>query len=162
MLERKKRGVVKVVSPMSEEALEMYRAGKLRKVKDKRVCVCGHPMSYHGQAGDIEICTPAKGRCRCTKSREILKTNNLRKFMYTTEGAGVDHALGKGIATCRAEEVQFEWLAGDSIRCDMCLQEMLEPIPVAVDVAFDRPAVSSTGIDKMICIGCYASWTESE
>lgn len=168
MLERKKRGVVKVVSPMSAEALEMYRAGKLRKVKDKRVCVCGHPMSYHGQAGDIEICTPAKGRCRCTKSREILKTDNLRKFMYTTEGPGVDHALGKGIATCRAEEVRFEWLnpAGSVGRaepkCDMCLQDMLEPIPVAVDVAFDRPAVSSTGIDKLICIGCYASWTDSE
>jgi hypothetical protein len=157
---------VKAISPMSAEALEMYRDGKLRKVKDKRVCACGHPMSYHGQAGDIEICTPAKGRCRCTKSREILKTNNLRKFMYTTEGVGVNHALGKGIATCRVEEVAFEWLVDGHMsrepKCDMCLAEMLEPIPVAVDVVFDRPANASTGVDKLICVGCYASWTDSE
>lgn len=159
---------MRVISPMSDEALEMYRSGRLKKVKDKKVCVCGHPMTYHGRAGDIEICTPAKGRCRCNKSREILKTNNLRKFMYTTEGVGVNHALGKAITSCRADDVAIEWLDAtgnkgvDGPRCDMCLTEMLEPIPVAIDIAFDRPAISSTGIDKLICMGCYTSWTQAQ
>lgn len=148
-----------VVNPYSEEAVELYLRGKLKKVKDRRVCVCGHPMSYHGQVGEISVCTPARGRCRCTKSRAILKTTNLRKFMYTTEGVGVNHALGKAIASCRADEVEMVWLdEGGVVKCDICLEVVLEPIPVAVDVAFDRPSGMSTGVDKIICMGCYTSW----
>ena len=146
-----------VVSPMSEEAVKMYLEGRLNKVKDRRVCVCGHPMSYHGAVGDLEVCTPARGRCRCAKSRPVLKSVNLRKFMYTTEGVGVAHALGKAIAACRADEVEIEWLDGGP-KCDICLDSIEEPIPVAVDVAFDRPSGQSTGVDKIVCMGCYTSW----
>jgi len=150
---------MELVNPYSDEALEMYRKGKLNKKKDRTVCVCGHPMSYHGRVGNIGVCTPAKGRCRCMKSRAILKTTNLRKFMYTTEGVGVAHALGKAIAACRADDVEMYWQTETGkINCDMCLTELLEPIPVAVNVSFDMPSNMSTGVDKIICMGCYTSW----
>ena len=146
-----------VVNPFSEEAIELYRKGKLNKVKDRTVCVCGHPMTYHASIGDVHVCTPAKSRCRCTKSRAILNSTNLRRFMYTTEGVGVNHALGKSIAACRADGVGFEWIGGE-IKCDICLEVTQEPIPIAVDTTFDKPATQSTGTDKIICIGCYTSW----
>jgi len=148
---------MKVISPMSEEAVTMYLEGKLNKVKDRRVCACGHPMSYHGTVGEISVCTPARGRCRCMSSRAVLSGTNLRRFMYTTEGVGVAHALGKGIASCRADAIEIEWV-DDGPTCDICLEKIEEPIPVAVDVAFDKPSAQSTGVDKIVCMGCYTSW----
>jgi hypothetical protein len=146
-----------VISPMSEEAVKMYLEGKLNKVKDRRVCACGHPMTYHSEVGDIHVCTPARGRCRCMGSRPVLKASNLRRFMYTTEGVGVAHALGKGIASCRADGSNIEWL-DNGPTCDICLENIAEPIPVSVDIAFDKPSGQSTGVDKIVCMGCYTSW----
>jgi hypothetical protein len=107
--------------------------------------------------------------------------------MGRTDGIGALHALGKGISGLRTRgKDKAIWLVngklpvdadGDpvvfpepgihgSVKCDICLELTAEPIPVAItaipvgEKAEPRMAESSTGIDKIVCIGCFLSWDE--
>lgn len=153
--------VERPISPLSPEALERYRAGEtLKKNRSREVCVCGHSMNFHTEVGERTVCSPAKMRCKCVKGRAILEASNLRMFMYSTSGIGSEHALGKGLTASVAHGASFTWVGGEGgpATCDICLEKTLDPIPVAVDTLGGQPSTISTGVDKVVCEGCYLTW----
>jgi hypothetical protein len=147
-----------VLVPGSPEAIALYREGKLNKVKNREVCVCGHSMAYHTEVGDRVVCSPAKIRsCRCSVGRPVLEADNLRMFMSVTSGVGTEHALGKGLTASAANEHGVHWLGGHGTKCDLCLGELgnTNRIPLALDPYTGMPAERSTGVDKILCMSCY-------
>lgn len=144
------------ISPLNPLAAQLYVEKAARK-KERTVCSCGHSMNYHETVAGVTACTPARIACKCKMERPVIRTDNLRLFLKNTTGVGIDHALGKGLVACVAGGVNFEWVESPA-RCDICMEEMLEPIPVAVNVATGMPTDVSTGVDKIVCIGCYMNW----
>ena len=155
---------------------------------DSHICACGHPVRVHQDAGvpgvTRKLCTPGRQKCPCKVVRPVLASSNLRVFMGRTDGVGALHALGKGISglLIRRKD-KAVWLDkgkfpvdadGDSmiygtpgvhgsVVCDICLVETYEPVPVAVAVADSAEPVMadhSTGVDKLVCMGCFLKWDE--
>jgi hypothetical protein len=152
------------LSPTSSEAVEEFRRkeklGK-RRAANRSVCICGHSLNFHTEVeGYATVCTPAKMNCKCSKIHAVLEADNLRMFLNNTTGVGTAHALGKGVVASLARESGFRWIESP-LRCDMCLEATEEPIPVAVDIVTEMPTDVSTGRDKIVCPGCYASWVVS-
>lgn len=154
------------ISPLSKLALEKYRdEDSLRKKRTRDVCVCGHSGNFHTVVPEVGItsCHPAKMTCKCTELRPIVRADNLRLFMYTTSGVGAEHALGKGLIKSIAQGAGFQWIGVDGglssvPLCDICQEETIEPLPVAVDTVTGRPSAGSTAVNKVVCLGCYTSW----
>ena len=152
------------LSPLNPLAAEIFLEREKKGLKgngrrtERTVCSCGHSMNYHARVGEVSICTPAKMDCKCKVERPVLVADNLRMFLNNTSGVGVEHALGKGLVASVARKVNFSWVESP-LRCDMCMGEMSEPIPVAVSLNDGMPTDKSTGVDKIVCMTCYVEWT---
>jgi hypothetical protein len=149
---------IEVLSPLSAEALEMFKSRGVKKIKSRAVCVCGHSVSHHenvvGSGKDNSVCTPGRLLCECTEIREILVTDNLRMFMFATTGVGAEHALGKGILSCLRSGNTFEWVASP-LMCDMCNEEAVEPLPVSANHVTQKPVDYGSTMNKIVCKNCY-------
>jgi hypothetical protein len=152
------------ISPLSAEALEIYETTNgMRKERTRKVCICGHSMNFHTEVGGRSVCSPGKIRsCKCRESRPILESKNLRLFMFVTGGIGNGHALGKGLTASFKRGVGYLWIRKNGelsgyAQCDICLSEINDPIPVAIDPLTGSPVEVSTGIDKIVCLPCYTS-----
>jgi hypothetical protein len=62
---------------------------------DKRICICGHPMSRH--ALDSGKCRPARFDCDCVRKHPVLEVPNTKYFLSRSVGSGEKHALSRGI-----------------------------------------------------------------
>lgn len=85
----------------------------LNKTRDKRICICGHPMSQHNDDDANRFCNMSRVRCHCSiaNRREALVVEDASLFRYASDGPGVDHALVKGLAACidRGKKVEMLW-----------------------------------------------------
>jgi len=143
----------KVLSPMDPNGVAQFEKNRGTK-KTQTVCICGHSSNKHSNDGSLTFCTPGRMTCLCQSLREVIKTENLRLFQYTTTGFGIDHALGKGISACVSRETPFEWIEKPTL-CDACLQPVELPIPVSVNSTNYQLSFTGGGIDKIVCENCF-------
>ena len=121
--------------------------------RDKRICVCGHPVGRHSNASGIVYCKPSRMECPCKDIRPVIRVADVRSFLRKTEGSGALHALGRGLKAAVDAKQKVEWLIEQ--RCDRC-KEPGKVGPVAVT---QRGVIvqSATGFDALLCAKCRQS-----
>lgn len=145
---------------------------KAGKIRDGRVCVCGHGAGAHGPTSrehfDVPLdelpkgmvgCSAGRHRCACEEFYPVLETSDVRRFMSKTIGPGADHALARGVATALAAGVSVRW--NENIPCGRCHAEgeRLLPVAVRVDERGARVALSTTPHNYLLCGTCRDSLT---
>lgn len=104
-------------------------------IRDRQVCICGHPMVRHALNRDLGhyVCSPNAAGCLCVSPRAVLEVGDLRKFLRSTKGMGAFHALTQGIKAAKEAEVSMEWVGGVPPSCDKCSASgvKVRPAPVS-------------------------------
>lgn len=135
-----------------EEAKEANdQLSKHRLGRDKRVCVCGHPISRHSlnPRGQV-VCKPTAMYCPCKEQRAVLEVEDCRDFLFKTAGSAKFHALGRGIAASIEKGHKVEWTI--EVACDRCKeQKPVVPVPVSQSGV---PRDEATGFDVLLCREC--------
>lgn len=123
------------------------RQGRLR---DGRICGCGHPVSRHTNVSGIVYCKPTKMECPCKRIRPVIEVSDTRSFLRKTEGGGVYHALTRGLQAAVASRHKIEWLVEE--KCDRCgVEGKVAPVPVTSNGVAMHEA---TGYDALLCKTC--------
>lgn len=121
------------------------------KVRDNRICICGHGMSRHKEiAGEI-MCKPSRLDCPCKAPRAVLEVDDTRAFLRKTVGGGAMHALSRGLSALIMSGKSAEWIV--DLKCDRCgkVDEIVTPVPVTKSGhAMSYP----TGYDALLCQEC--------
>ena len=118
--------------------------------RDGRICLCGHPVGRHLVTAGVTLCKPTRMECPCKKVRPVIDSDDVRPFLRKTEGAGVEHALGRGMAAAMNKGIEFRWIV--DMECDRChRQAPLSPVPVS---QAGYSSHSATGYDALLCGEC--------
>jgi hypothetical protein len=118
---------------------------------DREICLCGHSMGRHTITSGIVLCKPARMECPCKKARPVLVTQDVRKFIRKTEGAGAAHALTRAMRETAALGKSVEWII--DLKCDRCgaANNNVVPVPVTQNGIARSYA---TGYDALLCPDC--------
>lgn len=82
-----------------EEAIDRDRILSKRRVRESRVCICGHGATSHTETlPGIFSCQPSRMTCHCQTLYSVITVPDTRVFRRMSNGYGVDHALVRGIA----------------------------------------------------------------
>jgi len=93
------------------------------KIRDGRVCICGHSKNRHKEAAGEWICVLPKFRCKCKSPNYVLDVSDTRPFTRKTKGSGMNHALYRALAAnAQAEKDSSEtksvvWLISQPFVC---------------------------------------------
>lgn len=120
--------------------------------RDRKICVCGHPVRSHsGQPGQM-LCKPTKMECPCPSVQPVLRVRDTRKFVWVTTGPGASHALALGLAQTIAKNLEYEWLV--ELRCFACEEEndLLSPVAVTAGGAVSHHPEKVNGL---LCPRCF-------
>jgi hypothetical protein len=125
-----------------------------RRVRDNRVCICGHGMSRHSDVNGATFCKPSALTCECKAARPVLEADDTRYFLRRTNGPGTAHALVRGIAASGERGVRVRWI--EQPTCDRCgsAEGGILPAPVMRAGGRINPSGDSTGYDKFLCPTC--------
>jgi hypothetical protein len=135
------------VLEVDEKLIKDTRRGK----KDRRICLCGHPMSRHAEYAGVLSCKPTAMQCPCKKMRPVLEADDVRPFLRKTEGSGAMHALTRGIASAVSTGKMVNWIV--DVVCDKCGSTEGGVVPAAVtQTGYLSP--SATGFDVLLCGKC--------
>lgn len=118
--------------------------------RDRRICLCGHPVGRHTMVSGITFCKPSRMECPCKAQRLVLESEDTRVFLRKTEGSGALHALGRGLKAAKDAGKKVTWIV--EMKCDRCQKD--GPVsPVAVT---QRGVLvsSATGYDALLCKKC--------
>jgi hypothetical protein len=122
--------------------------------RDGRICICGHPITYHRSA---EICMPAKMTCPCRMAVPVLKSEDTRFFLRKTDGPGALHALTRGIVASALKEKKVEWIETPACEYPDCESpEGVKVIPVPINNTVTPPRISykPMRVNKFLCETC--------
>ena len=143
----------------SHAAIEVDQSEKqVRSLRDNRVCLCGHPVSRHkvDPYSGILTCKPSQLLCRCKSVRPVLTTNDTRLFLRRTTGAGLHHALVRGLAACAQVGKEVAWI--EPPQCERCktLTGNIAPVVITsyLKVVPEVDKDSDTGLHAMLCDTC--------
>lgn len=137
-----------------EEAKQVSEALKTTRLKDDRVCVCGHKMSNHRVSGNGLIsCVPSRLQCPCKRAKPVLRSDNLRPFMRATKGHGLQHALVLGLTKAVEIGATVEWLEMPT-KCERCEQEA-KVRPVCLTKSGFKSS-ENYGYDYLLCDTCFS------
>lgn len=129
-----------------EEALEVSENEIIRsRVRDGRICICGHPNTRHSSYADIVACNPTKMACDCKQIRLVLEVSDTRLFLRKTTGSGTSHALSKSVAKAQELGVEMEWLVEP--KCDKC-GELRQVSPTSISQN------GRHGYNAFLCVEC--------
>ena len=133
-------------SSSEEETLEaIERSESSPRVRDGRICICGHPNTRHSTYGDIVACNPTRMACDCKVIRLVLETSDTRPFLRRTEGSGADHALQKAVQIAKDKKIEVTWLV-ESI-CDKCQNKTkVDVVPISQN--------GKKGYNVFLCLEC--------
>lgn len=136
-----------------EEVLEADKkiTGATKKGRrDRRVCLCGHPIGRHSEYAGTMTCKPSALLCPCKAIKPVVEAEDIRPFLRKTEGSGAMHALTRGIAAAVSSGKEVTWLI--EIKCDKCGgTENVVPAAVTQNGFLKDTA---TGFDVLLCHGC--------
>jgi hypothetical protein len=131
---------------------------RAKKVQDNRVCVCGHPMGRHREdseagrfyPGKTHQCKPNASYCKCDSPVPVLKADDLRYFLRSTQGIGHLHALGHGVVAATKAGSGVEWL--NEPTCNRC-----DEVGSVIPVCFSREGIrmdEGAEITLLLCSKC--------
>lgn len=142
---------------------QSIREAKEGRGRNPEVCICGHPARSHSSKAKmdspvhrafkdlgVEKCFPARQQCPCIGFRGVVKSSDVRLFVFKTTGSYERHALFKGIFTAREKGLELEKI-GDW-NCDTCgSTERVGPVPVDNS---KREAAGPTPRTFLLCAEC--------
>lgn len=146
-------GVLASMGISFEEAKQISETLKTTRLKDDRVCVCGHKMSNHSKTSTgLVSCVPSRLQCPCNRMHPVLRSDNLRPFMRKTTGHGVLHALVLGLTKAIEIGATVEWIENPT-RCEKCKEEAsVKPVCVTKQ---GYKTTESVGWDSLLCDKCF-------
>ena len=100
------------------------------RVRDGRICICGHPLTRHSTYADVVACNPTKMICDCKDIRVVVETSDTRWFLRKTEGSGASHALVKAMQTARDKGADVKWLVDPVCDKPNCGNRDIRPVIV--------------------------------
>jgi len=136
------------------EAIETDKALLVRKIRDSRICLCGHSKNRHTDIQGRTFCKPTKMDCPCKKQRYVLEAEDTRMFLRKTVGGGAMHALVRGLTASIQAGKKATWII--ELVCDRCgsVDEIVTPVPVTQHGVISSEA---TGYDALVCATCRES-----
>jgi hypothetical protein len=134
---------------------------------DKRICICGHPMSRHDEARGMS-CRPARFDCACINAIPVLEVPDNRYFLARNEGSGEKHALMRGIYMARRGmgerfDNEAEWIFDFKCMNPTCKKET-KVFPSRCDTDFYRiyNTDKDEGITMFYCETCREVYRDSD
>jgi hypothetical protein len=122
--------------------------------RDKRVCICGHPVRAHTGFAGRALCKPTKMECPCRTAEPVLLVQDTREFLWATTGPDEKHALALGIRKSQLKGKKVEWIDGVP-SCRICEksgnEERLVPCPVT---AGGQVATWPEKLNGLLCAEC--------
>lgn len=142
-----------------EEALEVNQQERKRfaEKKDRRICLCGHPVKQHMTNGDGSYtCTRAKVYCPCRKIDVALEAEDARLFMFKTAGPSARHALVRGIAASIEKNKEVTWVMDRvCFMCGVLDGRTVVPVPATKDGRFMHEGEGP--LTALVCEECRSS-----
>lgn len=134
---------------------------------DKRICICGHPMSRHDETNDMS-CRPARFDCPCIRPVAVLEVPDNRYFLGRNEGSGEKHALMRGIYMARKGmgerfDDEAKWIFDFKCMNPTCGKDT-KVYPTRCDVDFYRiyDSDKDKGVTMLYCETCREVYFDSE
>lgn len=140
---------------------------KVGRVRDGRICVCGHSANNHGAIereyfnlpleevpqGSV-ACSAGRHQCRCAQFYAVLETTDTRRFMSKTIGPGLDHALARGVNTALTGGAGITWR--ENLACGKCETAGVPLLPVGIRVGPNGPVIAreSAEYNYLLCSEC--------
>lgn len=150
------RDVLAAMGISVEEAVEVNQRERQRFAdkKDKRICLCGHPVKQHMSNGDgTYTCTRAKVYCPCRKIDVALEAEDARLFMFKTAGPSARHALVRGIAASVEKDKDVTWVMERiCFVCGVDDGRTVVPMPATKDGRFLREGEGP--LNALVCEEC--------
>lgn len=143
----------------SEE--ELQRRGLISSKGDSQkttrlICLCGHGMTRHTEFQGMWSCSPTKLHCPCADPRAVAWAQDTRLFKMKTLGAGVQHALMRGLLASESLQRSTFWTI--DLKCDKCgssgTSARLAPTPVDKSGKLKSDLNLTTWIDALLCELC--------
>lgn len=141
-----------VVAVMEREREDARTGGP----RDRRICLCGHPLARHTEVRGATICKPSRMECRCRNMVAALTVSDTRSFLRKTTGVGDEHALVKGLTAAIAAGQEFIWLI--ETVCSSCGSDEVTAVGLrrtggeaGVTVCHGGESPEAT---RLLCAGC--------
>lgn len=132
---------------------DLLHEKNLARKRDNRICICGHPISYHRSG----VCMPAKMVCPCQNAVAVLSCDDTRFFLRKTDGPGALHALTRGIVALTVKGKEAEWIETPICEYPECSSpEGTKVIPVPINNTVVPPRISyrPMKVNKFLCEEC--------
>jgi hypothetical protein len=120
----------------------------------RQICICGHSLSRHTKSEVSGYCNVAKAWCDCAEPMSVLEPEDLRTFVFSTNGVGKKHALAKGLHALRKNGKTARWLIERV--CFRCGAEGRTVFPAAL-TRDKRIARGSGHSNALLCEPCVNS-----
>ncbi len=120
----------------------------------RQICICGHSLSRHTKSEVSGYCNVAKAWCDCAEPMSVLEPEDLRTFVFSTNGVGKKHALAKGLHALRKNGKTARWLIERV--CFRCGAEGRTVFPAAL-TRDKRIARGSGHTNALLCEPCVNS-----
>lgn len=134
---------------MNQELASSYLENLDKYPKNKRICICGHPVnSHHFDTKSGYSCTPGNIWCRCARPEPVYCASDARFFLRSTSGFGFRHALAMGIAALTKKGGNGQWMV--NLFCEINGCKELE-ITVACLTEDNRVTAKSTKYSRFLC-----------
>jgi hypothetical protein len=133
---------------------------------DKRICICGHPVSRHNEV--TKACRPARFSCPCKRLHPVIEVPDTRYFLSRTLGSGEKHALTRGIFMARNAmgddfEARAKWLVDMVCENPEC-RKPTKLFPIKCDTDWFRiyDSEKEQGVTCFYCESCRNIYYDSE
>jgi len=133
---------------------------------DRRICICGHPVSRHDK--ETRACRPARFDCPCRRLHPVIEVPNTRFFLSRTMGSGEKHALTRGIFMARQAmgddfDERAKWLVELQCENPECKQPTkLYPVKCDTDWFRIYDADKEQGVTCFYCENCRNVYYDSD
>lgn len=117
----------------------------------RQICICGHSLARHTKTEVTGYCNLGKLWCSCSEPFPVLEPDDLRTFVFSTNGIGKKHALAKGLHALRRNGKSARWIIERV--CFRCGEEGRTVYPAPL--TREKRIASGTGhTDALLCDAC--------
>lgn len=142
--------------------LEIAKLKRMETKRDPRICKCGHAARGHTSESDSEAhhafkesgrfaCLVGRQYCPCERFEPVMETDDVRQFMFKTEGPAESHALARGAMRAWELGIRVEWIPGTP--CDGCQGQGVPLFPIAIAPG-GKESYKPTAINVLLCATC--------
>jgi len=152
MMDAKAEAALAQLGVSVEEATELVKDSRAHK-KEKKICICGHPMNRHKDYGIGQmVCEPTRMSCPCKMVVPVLDVADTRMFLYQTTGIGKNHALSKGMMKTAISGKTFTWI--EEPACQKCGEVTDVIVPVSISEETGRALREPGSMNALLCQSC--------